>query len=866
MLFLSKKINLIYKEKTIKPFTERFFLWYNEHGDGMQKIISKIEDYSLEYMMEKSFARYSKSIIQDRALPDVRDGLKPVQRRILYGMYIEGHTYDKPPVKSARSVGDIMGKFHPHGDSSIYDAMVRMSQWWKQNECYIDMQGNNGSMDGDGAAAMRYTEARLSKISNELMKDIKRGTVDFVPNFDDSRKEPLVLPAKYPNLLVNGAVGISAGYATNIPPHNLGEVIDATIKRIDSPSCYLETIMDIVKGPDFPTGGIVEGKKGIYDAFKTGRGKIVVKSKYEVIEEKNKKSIIISQIPFDINKLALVSKMCEIKIDKKIDGIIDIRDESDRQDPVRIVIEIKKDADPTFIMNYFYKNTDLMINYNYNMVAIVNKRPVTIGILGILDAYISHLREVIVRRTKFDLEFNKNELHIVEGLIKALSILDEVIRVIRSSKDKTDAINNLVKEFDFTFKQAEAIVVLQLYRLTNTDVTELEEKAKNLKVVIAALEAILSDENRLKSVMKEELKEIKKNYATERKTEIRDEVEEIKIDTVSMIPKEDVVVIITKEGYVKRVSLRSYDKDSETIVKDGDYVIGRYKISTLDTILIFTNKGNYLYVPVFELPDLKWKELGKHISNIITLSSDEMIVAAFPVYHFEDDLYITIFTKNGMAKRTKLNEFVVQRYSKPISSIKLKDNDEVVSVDMSNDPFTFIVTKSGYALTYKTDEIPVVGVKAGGVKAITLKNDEVISGILYNEHSEYLTIITDKKTAKRVKLQEFELTSRARRGVQVVREVKTNPYAIMKTFIIHYKEMLFVKTASEVIEMKLTEIPIADRVSTGSSIAKTKILDVYPKIDLREEIKEEKHEKENISLEEIDKKMMTIDDFLDNLE
>lgn len=816
--------------------------------------------------MEKSFARYSKSIIQDRALPDVRDGLKPVQRRILYGMYIEGHTYDKPPVKSARSVGDIMGKFHPHGDSSIYDAMVRMSQWWKQNECYIDMQGNNGSMDGDGAAAMRYTEARLSKISNELMKDIKRGTVDFVPNFDDSRKEPLVLPAKYPNLLVNGAVGISAGYATNIPPHNLGEVIDATIKRIDSPSCYLETIMDIVKGPDFPTGGIVEGKKGIYDAFKTGRGKIVVKSKYEVIEEKNKKSIIISQIPFDINKLALVSKMCEIKIDKKIDGIIDIRDESDRQDPVRIVIEIKKDADPTFIMNYFYKNTDLMINYNYNMVAIVNKRPVTIGILGILDAYISHLREVIVRRTKFDLEFNKNELHIVEGLIKALSILDEVIRVIRSSKDKTDAINNLVKEFDFTFKQAEAIVVLQLYRLTNTDVTELEEKAKNLKVVIAALEAILSDENRLKSVMKEELKEIKKNYATERKTEIRDEVEEIKIDTVSMIPKEDVVVIITKEGYVKRVSLRSYDKDSETIVKDGDYVIGRYKISTLDTILIFTNKGNYLYVPVFELPDLKWKELGKHISNIITLSSDEMIVAAFPVYHFEDDLYITIFTKNGMAKRTKLNEFVVQRYSKPISSIKLKDNDEVVSVDMSNDPFTFIVTKSGYALTYKTDEIPVVGVKAGGVKAITLKNDEVISGILYNEHSEYLTIITDKKTAKRVRLQEFELTSRARRGVQVVREVKTNPYAIMKAFIIHYKEMLFVKTASEVIEMKLTEIPIADRVSTGSSIAKTKILDVYPKIDLREEIKEEKHEKENISLEEIDKKMMTIDDFLDNLE
>ncbi len=832
----------------------------------MQKIISKIEDYSLEYMMEKSFGRYSKSIIQDRALPDVRDGLKPVQRRILYGMYIEGHTFDKPPVKSARSVGDIMGKFHPHGDSSIYEAMVRMSQWWKQNECYIDMQGNNGSMDGDGAAAMRYTEAKLSKISNELMKDIKRGTVDFVPNFDDSRKEPLVLPAKYPNLLVNGAVGISAGYATNIPPHNLGEVIDATIKRIDSPNCYLETIMDIVKGPDFPTGGVVEGKNGIIDAFKTGRGKVVVKPKYEIVTDKNKTSIIISQIPFEVNKLLLVSKMNEIKIDKKIDGIIDVRDESDRQDPVRIVVEIKKDADPNFILNYFYKNTDLMINYNYNMVAIVNKRPVTIGILGILDAYISHLREVIVRRTKFDLEFNRNELHIVEGLIKALSILDEVIKTIRASKDRNDAINNLVKEFDFTFKQAEAIVVLQLYRLTNTDVTELEEKAKNLKLVIAALEAILSDENRLKTVMKEELKEIKKNYATERKTIIKDEVEEIKIDTVSMIPKEDVIVVVTKEGYVKRVSLRSYDKETETTLKDGDYIIGRYKISTLDTILMFTNKGNYLYVPVYELPDLKWKEMGKHISNIINISSDENIISSFPIYNFNAELYVTIFTKNGMVKRTKLNEFVVQRYSKPVCSIKLKEDDEVISVDLSNNPLTFIVTSSGYALTYKTEEIPVVGVKASGVKAITLKNDTVVSGILYNENAEYLTIITDKKTAKRVKLQEFEITSRARRGIQVVREVKTNPYTIIKAFIIHYKEMLNIKTASELIELKLTEIPIAERLSTGSTIAKTKILDVYPNYELVSGIIEEKQEKENISLEEIDKKMMTIDDFLDNIE
>ena len=834
----------------------------------MQNIISKIEDYSLEYMMEKSFARYSKSIIQDRALPDVRDGLKPVQRRILYSMYKDRNTYDKPYKKSAKTVGNVMGQFHPHGDSSIYEAMVRMSQWWKQNECYIDMQGNNGSMDGDGAAAMRYTEARLSKISNELMKDIKRGTVDFVPNFDDSRKEPLVLPAKYPNLLVNGAVGISAGYATNIPPHNLGEVIDATIKRIDSPSCYLETIMDIVKGPDFPTGGIVEGKKGIYDAFKTGRGKIVVKSKYEVLNDKNKKTIVISEIPFDINKLALVSKMCEIKIDKKIDGIIDIRDESDRQDPVRIVIEIKKEADPNFIMNYFYKNTDLMINYNYNMVAIVNKRPVTIGILGILDAYISHLKEVIVRRTKFDLEFNKNELHIVEGLIKALSILDEVIRVIRSSKDKSDAINNLVKEFDFTLKQAEAIVILQLYRLTNTDVTELEEKSKNLKLVIAALEAILSDENRLKAVMKEELRDIKKNYATSRKTEIRDEVEEIKIDTVSMIPKEDVVVIVTKEGYVKRVSLRSYDKETETIVKDGDYVIGRYKMSTLDTILIFTNKGNYLYVPVYELPDLKWKELGKHISNIITLSSDEIIIASFPVYNFEDDLYITIFTKNGMVKRTKLSDFKVQRYTKEINMMNLKDDDRVINVDYSNQSEIFVSTKNGYGLWYNTNEVSIVGIRASGVKSINLKNDEVVSSYLFSPDEEYITIITDKGTGKRLKLTEIDKTTRANRGLLLMKEIKSNPSKIIITYIMNNKNEIVVSTDRENKKLKLSEIPIMDRASNGSYVVKDRVNYSYKVSNLtgKEDYIIKKSDivipSSKTSLKEVDESIASINDIL----
>ena len=419
----------------------------------MEDIIDKIYEYSLEEIMGERFGRYSKYIIQDRAIPDVRDGLKPVQRRILYGMYREKNTYDHPYRKSAKSVGVIMGNYHPHGDSSIYDAMVRMSQWWKQNTTYIDMHGNNGSMDGDSPAAMRYTEARLSKISNELLKDLDRNTVVMAPNFDDTELEPTVLPAKFPNLLVNGTMGISAGYATNIPPHNLGEVIDATIKRIDSPNCRLETIMEIVKGPDFPTGGIVEGKEELVKAYTSGRGRIIVKSRTSWEDEKGKLTLAISEIPYEVNKALLVRKIDEIRIDKKIEGMIEVRDESDK-DGLRIAIDCKKDANRELILNYLLKNTDLQVTYNFNMVAIVNRCPKQLGIIEMLDAYITHHKEVILRRTEFDLEHAKARYHIVEGLIKCLSILDEVIKTIRASKNKADAKDNLVKEFNFTEKQA----------------------------------------------------------------------------------------------------------------------------------------------------------------------------------------------------------------------------------------------------------------------------------------------------------------------------------------------------------------------------------------------------------------------------
>ena len=828
------------------------------------EIINRIHDYSLEEIMGDRFGRYAKAIIQDRAIPDVRDGLKPVQRRILYGMFHERNTFDKPYRKSAKTVGSIMGNFHPHGDSSIYDAMVRMSQWWKQNTPYIDMQGNNGSMDGDSAAAMRYTEARLSKISNELLKDIYKNTVVWAPNFDDTEMEPTVLPAKFPNLLVNGSTGISAGYATNIPTHNLGEVIDATIKRIESPNCRLETILDIIKGPDFPTGGIACGKKGIHDALETGKGKVIVKSKIEFEKERGKESIIITEIPFEVNKASLVKKIDDIRIDKKIDGIQEVRDESDREG-LRIAIDLKKDANRELIINYLLKNTELQISYNYNMVAIVNRRPMTLGVIQILDAYIEHQKEVITKRTQFDLDTFKHEYHITEGLIKALSILDEVIKTIRASKNKSDAKDNLVKQFDFTEIQAEAIVTLQLYRLTNTDVVALQEKMRDLKIIIAGLEEILNDPEKLKDVMKDELRKVKKEYATPRKTEIQEEVEDIKIDSTQMINKEDCIVCVTNEGYVKRVSTRSYNKDEDTLLKEGDYLVGLYKLSTLDTLLIFTNLGNYLYVPVYEIPEAKWKELGKHISNIIKLDPLESIVGCVSVTNFDTDDYITMFTKNGMVKRSMLSDFKVSRYSKPITAIKLKDDDVVTNIESNKGNYIFITTSNGFGLRYNISEVAPVGLRAAGVKAVSLKNDTVVVGHVMNEE-EYLVVLTDKGTGKRIKMNEFEIGSRVRKGIQMVRDVKTNPYHILRTFVNSKKSEIVLKIGIDFKNINTTDLPITDRYSTGTQITKAKIQAVFaePTLEEKNDDDEVTEIKEKIDLDDIDKKILTIDDFLDD--
>lgn len=829
----------------------------------MEEVLKRIHDYSLEEIMGERFARYSKYIIQDRAIPDVRDGLKPVQRRIIYAMYRDKNTYDKQFKKCANAVGNVLGKYHPHGDSSVYDALIRMSQSWKQNHILVEVDGNNGSIDGDGPAAYRYTECRLSKISEELLKDIDKDTVMMAPNYSDTLLEPTVLPAKFPNLLVNGTNGISAGYATNIPPHNLIEVCDAVIKRIDSPNCHEDSIYEIIKGPDFPTGGIVEGLDGIKSAFKTGRGKLIVTSKSEFQKNKGKDQIVISEIPFEVNKAFLVKKIDDIRFEKKLDGIAEVRDESDKDSNVRIVIDLKPGADKELVLNYLLKNTELQTTYNYNMVCIDKRRPRLLGIIPIIDAYIEHQKDVILKRTNFDLAFARKEMHITEGLVKAINILDEVIAVIRASKNKPDAIENLVKKFDFTTEQATAIVMLQLYRLTNTDITVLNEKLENLRKIIEELTGILNDESKLKGVIKDELRRMKKEYGVPRKTEISETVKEIKIDQTDLITKEDVIIVLTNDGYLKRVPIKSHNSaDGETALKPGDYVICYKQTNTLNKLCIFTSRGNYLYLPIHEIPSCKWKDLGKHISNFVTISPDDKAVSAYIINENITNPEITMFSRDGMVKRTNLNDFIVSRYSKAYTAMKLKDDDELVNVCITK-PNVLIVTKTGYYLNYMASEIPISGPKAAGVKGINLKDDVVTSGICYSDTDEYIDVFTNQKTAKRVKLSDLNMLSRAKRGTTLIKKVKSTNYEIIKAFSTSTKDVIGIKSKDDIYLVKNSDIPIMDKESTGSVILKQSINDVFISKEL-DIVKDEDIELPKIKKEEEKIQELTIDDFLND--
>ncbi|HES0035119.1 TPA: DNA topoisomerase IV subunit A [Streptococcus pyogenes] len=744
--------------------------------------MSNIQNMSLEDIMGERFGRYSKYIIQERALPDIRDGLKPVQRRILYSMNKDGNTFEKGYRKSAKSVGNIMGNFHPHGDSSIYDAMVRMSQDWKNREILVEMHGNNGSMDGDPPAAMRYTEARLSEIAGYLLQDIEKNTVSFAWNFDDTEKEPTVLPAAFPNLLVNGSSGISAGYATDIPPHNLSEVIDAVVYMIDHPKASLEKLMEFLPGPDFPTGGIIQGADEIKKAYETGKGRVVVRSRTEIEELKGgKQQIIVTEIPYEVNKAVLVKKIDDVRVNNKVPGIVEVRDESDRTG-LRIAIELKKDADSQTILNYLLKYTDLQVNYNFNMVAIDHFTPRQVGLQKILSSYISHRKDIIIERSKFDKAKAEKRLHIVEGLIRVLSILDEIIALIRSSDNKADAKENLKVSYDFSEEQAEAIVTLQLYRLTNTDIVTLQNEENDLRDLITTLSAIIGDEATMYNVMKRELREVKKKFANPRLSELQTESQIIEIDTASLIAEEETFVSVTRGGYLKRTSPRSFNASSleEVGKRDDDELIFVKQAKTTEHLLLFTTLGNVIYRPIHELTDLRWKDIGEHLSQTISnFATEEEILYADIVTSFDQGLYVAV-TQNGFIKRFDRKELSPWRTykSKSTKYVKLKDDkDRLVTLSPVIMEDLLLVTKNGYALRFSSQEVPIQGLKSAGVKGINLKNDDSLASAFAVTSNSFF-VLTQRGSLKRMAVDDIPQTSRANRGLLVLRELKTKPHRV----------------------------------------------------------------------------------------
>ncbi|WP_285489946.1 DNA topoisomerase IV subunit A [Staphylococcus haemolyticus] len=784
-----------------------------------------IQDLSLEDVIGDRFGRYSKYIIQERALPDVRDGLKPVQRRILFAMHSSGNTYDKNFRKSAKTVGDVIGQYHPHGDSSVYDAMVRLSQDWKLRHVLIEMHGNNGSIDNDPPAAMRYTEAKLSQLSEELVRDINKETVAFVPNYDDTTLEPMVLPARFPNLLVNGSTGISSGYATDIPPHNLAEVIQATLKYIDNPDITVTQLMKYIKGPDFPTGGIIQGVDGIKKAYETGKGKIVVRSKVDEETLRNgRQQLIVTEIPYEVNKSSLVKRIDELRADKKVDGIIEVRDETDRTG-LRIAIELKKDVNEEAIKNYLFKNSDLQIAYNFNMVAISDGRPKLMGIRQIIDSYLNHQIEVVANRTKYDLDHAEKRMHIVEGLMKALSILDEVITLIRNSKNKKDAKDNLVAEFEFTEAQAEAIVMLQLYRLTNTDIVALENEHNELANLIKEYRHILDNHDALLQVIKSELTDIRKRFKSERLSSIEAEIAEIKIDKEVMVPSEDVVLSITRQGYIKRTSTRSFNASGVTEIglKDGDSLLKYQTVNTQDTVLVFTNKGRYLFIPVHKLADIRWKELGQHVSQIVPLDDYETVVDVYNEQSFKDDAFYVLATRNGMIKKSNVSLFKTTRYNKPLVAMKVKDNDELINViRLNEDQLISVLTHKGMSLTYSSEELSDTGLRAAGVKSINLKDEDFVVMTDVVDSDSSIIMATQRGAVKRISYKILQQAKRAQRGITLLKELKKNPHRVVAGYVVKDESMYTLYSESHSEEGQITDIHLSEQYTNGSFVVDVK--------------------------------------------
>lgn len=783
----------------------------------------KVVDSALEEIVADRFSRYSKYIIQERALPDARDGLKPVQRRILWAMEEDGNTYSKQYRKSAKTVGNVIGNYHPHGDTSVYNAIVRMSQDWKSALPLIDMQGNNGSIDDDPAAAMRYTEARLSKIAEYLMQDIECDTVDWSPNFSDEKLEPTVLPARYPNLLINGISGIAAGYATNIPPHNFNEVIDACIYRIDHPKSTTRDLMNYVKGPDFPTGGIVMGEDGIFQALDTGKGKVVIRSKAVIEEGKTINQIVITEIPYDVVKVNLVRRIDEIRLNAKVSGILDVRDESDRKG-LRIVLDLKKEANPKAILNYLYKNTDLQVNYHYNVIAIVNRTPRQLGLGDMLDAFLEHREDVVCKRTRFELRKKKERMHIVEGLIRALSVLDEIIAIIRSSSGKADSKKNIIARFGFSEAQAEAIVTMQLYRLSNTDVLELKQEAEDLAKRIAELQTILDDPKTRKKLMKKELRELTKEFDMPRRSLIEADVAEIVINETDMIADETVVATVSRQGYFKRVSLRSYASSAQNqpALREGDTIEFCDQVSTLDNLLFFTDKGRMGMAPVYTLEEKKWKDQGVHYSSTFKTDPNEKIIAVFAMKEGVQNTDLLMVTKKGQIRRVNIAELNPPRKGRLNALMSLSTGDELIEVVASRkaDDQIVLISERGFAFTMDTNEVPVSKGKGKGVRAMNLQNEDYVSAMHLCDGTD-LVLENSEGQFKRIDLNEIKTHKRPAKGMMMFKTVKSREVRIADSRVVRVQDVLRFNGG----ELPPLHISTLSRMAPSSTWAQTNALE-----------------------------------------
>lgn len=797
----------------------------------------------LEDIVGERFGRYSKYIIQERALPDVRDGLKPVQRRILYAMYKERNNYDKAYRKSAKTVGIVIGNYHPHGDSSVYDAMVRLSQPWKSNMPLIDMQGNNGSIDDDPAAAMRYTEARLAKISHALLENIEEDVVPFVLTYDDFTTEPSILPARFPNLLINGATGIAAGYATNIPPFNLSEVLNATIYRVQNPNCDLKDIKQFIQGPDFPTGAIIQSKEGIHNILETGKGRIVVRAKSEIVDKKGMKQIIITELPYDVIKSNVVRKIDELRFDKFVDelsGVMDVRDESDRNG-LKIVIDCRKEANSESILNLLLKETDLQVYFNANMVSIIDQRPQLSGILKILDSYIEFRQTVILNRSLYRHAQIEKRLHILEGLIQAISILDDIIKTIRASNNRANSRDNLMASFDFSFEQASAIVDLQLYRLSSTDIVSLKEEYNKLSLDLLNLKHIIDHKDALNNLMIQEFNDMILEFSEARKSQIEDEVSDLEIDHLSLITSEEMILSLSHEGYIKKVSLRSYNssRQNEMTLNDADRPILIGQVNTLDQIVFVTNKARYGHLLVHEIEEARWRDMGSHLNQYVKMDPDEKVISAFMVDDFDTFMFVLTVSSNGLVKKTPLNLLEVRRNNRLYDLMNLdKDAHLVAAYLAKNTDDLLIGSLNGQMMRLHIKDINDQGLRAKGIIAMRLRKDDSVAhaNILSDQSDIY--ILSNRYQFKRFKAYDLDVHNRNTMGMSIARKVKSNPHLIKYIGVGNIQDAITLYHEGLDI-MELKSIPLMDFDATYSQVLKIEDFSIVESLKYSEKIKAE---------------------------